>query len=294
MHYSEGAYWRPLFEQTEAMLQVAQGCSHNKCRFCTMFKGSAFTISPEDEVRADIMELAQSSWKDPDRVFLTGGNAFCLPMQRLRETIEGIRASMPKVHTIGCFARIEDVGRKSDEELRKLARLGVSDISIGAESGLDDALTFMRKGHTAADIIEQCGRLDEAGITYDLFYLAGIAGAGRYEENVRATVETFGKTSPKRIMIHTLTLFPGSPLKEAIENGAFVPSSETDILRELRLFVELMQNETFLLGAHIGNTAPFNALVPQQREQVLEYLDARIANADEERLAHFRSHLKSM
>ena len=95
-------------------------------------------------------------------------------------------------------------------------------------------------------------------------------------------------------MIHTLTLFPGSPLKEDIESGAFVPSSETDILRELRLLVELLQNETFLLGAHIGNTAPFNALVPQQREQVLEYLDARIANADEERLAHFRSHLKSM
>ena len=127
-------------------------------------------------------------------------------MQRLRETIEDIRASMPMVHTIGCFARIEDVGRKSDEELRELARLGVSDISIGAESGLDDALAFMRKGHTAADIVEQCRRLDEAGITYDLFYLAGIAGAGRYEENVRATVDTFGKTNPKRIMIHTLTL----------------------------------------------------------------------------------------
>lgn len=294
MHYSEGAYWRPLFEQTEAMLQVAQGCSHNKCRFCTMFKGSTFAISPEDELRADIEELTRSSWKEPDRVFLTGGNAFCLPMQRLRETIEDIRASMPMVHTIGCFARIEDVGRKSDEELRELARLGVSDISIGAESGLDDALAFMRKGHTAADIVEQCRRLDEAGITYDLFYLAGIAGAGRYEENVRATVDTFGKTNPKRIMIHTLTLFPGSPLKEDIESGAFVPSSETDILRELRLLVELLQNETFLLGAHIGNTAPFNALVPQQREQVLEYLDARIANADEERLAHFRSHLKSM
>lgn len=294
MHYSEGAYWRPLFEQTEAMLQVAQGCSHNKCKFCTMFKGSMFSVSPEEEVRDDIAELAQSSWRDPDRVFLTGGNAFCLPTRLLQSTIEDVRAAMPKVHSIGCFARIEDVAHKSDDELRELARLGVSDISIGAESGLDDALAFMNKGHTAADVVEQCARLDEAGIAYDLFYLAGIAGAGRYEENVRATVETFGKTSPERIMIHTLTLFPGSPLKEDVESGAFVPSSETDILRELRLLAELLQNETYLLGGHIGNTAPFNAFVPQQREQVLEYLDARIANADEGRLAHFRSHLRSM
>lgn len=294
MHYSKGAYWRPLFEQTEAMLQVAQGCSHNKCKFCTMFKGSTFAVSPEEEVREDIAELACSSWRDPDRVFLTGGNAFCLPTERLRIAIEDVRKAMPKVHSVGCFARIEDVARKSDEELSELARLGVSDISIGAESGLDDALAFMHKGHNAADIVEQCARLDVAGIAYDLFYLAGIAGAGRYEENVRATVEVFSQTNPQRIMIHTLTLFPGSLLKEDVESGAFTPSSETDILRELRLLIELLPNETYILGAHIGNTAPFNALIPQQKSQVLEYLDARIANADEDRLAHFRRNLKSM
>lgn len=294
MHYSDGAYWRPLFEQTGAMLQVTRGCSHNQCKFCTMFKGVTFSLSPEDEVRADVAELAALPRGGFDRVFLTGGNAFCLPTRRLRETVEDIRAAMPGVCTIGCFARIEDVARKSDDELRELSRLGVSDISIGAESGFDEALSFMRKGHTAADIVEQCARLDKAGITYDLFYLAGIAGAGRYEENVQATVKVFGKTNPERIMIHTLTLFPGAPLQEDVESGAFVPSSETDVLRELRLLVELLRNETYLLGAHIGNAAPFNAFIPRQRKRVLEYLDAKIADADEAQLAYFRSHQRSM
>lgn len=294
MHYSDNALWRPLFEQTEAMLQVAQGCSHNRCRFCTMYKGSTFAVSPEEEVREDIAEMARLSWREPDRVFLTGGNAFRLPMKRLRKTIEDVRAIMPRAATIGCFARVKDVARKSDGELAGLARLGVSDISIGAESGLDDALAFMDKGHTAADIVEQCARLDQAGITYDLFYLAGIAGAGRYEENVNATVEVFGKTNPERIMMHTLTLFPGSPLIEDVEAGRFVPSSETDILRELRMLVDLLKNETYLLGAHMGNTAPFNAFIPRQREEALAYLDHRIAAADEERLSYFRKHLKSM
>lgn len=294
MHYSDGAYWRPLFEQTGAMLQVAQGCSHNQCKFCTMFKGSSFSVSPEDEVRADIAELAASPWGGSDRVFLTGGNAFCLPASRLCDVVEQVRTAMPAVRTVGCFARIEDVARKSDDELRELARLGVSSISIGAESGFDEALTFMRKGHSAADIVAQCARLDDAGIAYDLFYLAGIAGAGRYGENVRATVEAFGHVHPERIMVHTLTLFPGAPLEKDVESGAFVPSSETDILRELRLLVELLRNETYILAAHIGNTAPFNAFVPQQRDQVLAYLDAKIANADEGRLAYFRSHQTSM
>ena len=294
MHYSDGAYWRPLFEQTRAMLQVAQGCSHNRCKFCAMFKGTTFSVSPEDEVRADIAELAASPWGSSDRVFLTGGNAFCLPAQRLCDAAEGIHAALPRVRSIGCFARIEDVARKSDEELRELADLGFSNLSIGAESGFDKALSFMHKGHTAADIVEQCSRLDDAGISYDLFYLAGIAGAGRYWENVQATVEVFGKVNPVRIMIHTLTLFPGAPLKEDIESGAFSMSSETDILCEQRLLVELLQNETYILAAHIGNTVPFNAFIPQQREQVLAYLDERIANADEEQLEWFRSHQTSM
>ncbi|MEE8717309.1 MAG: radical SAM protein [Coriobacteriales bacterium] len=295
MHYSDGACWRPLFEQAGAMLQVTRGCSHNQCKFCTMFKGIMFSLSPEDEVRADVAELAVLPRGGFDRAFLTGDNAFCPPMRRLRETIEDIRATMPGVCTIGCFARIEDVARKSDDELRELSRFGASDdISIGAESGIDEALSFMRKGHTAADIVEQCERLDKADITYDLFYLAGIVGAGRYEENVQATVRVFGKTNPERIMIHMLTLFPGAPLQEDVESGAFVPSSETDVLRELRLLVELPRNETYLLGAHIGNAAPFNAFIPQQRKRVLEYLDAKIADADEAQLVYFRSHQRFM
>ena len=40
---------------------------------------------------------------------------------------------------------------------------------------------FMDKGYAAADIVEQCQRLDRAGIHYSFFYLAGISGAGRGE-----------------------------------------------------------------------------------------------------------------
>lgn len=294
MHYADGALWRPLFETTEAMLQVAQGCSHNKCKFCTMFKGSGFCVSPEEDVLSNIDELTRTSWRDPDCVFLTGGNAFCLPTDTLVRTIESIRAKMPLVKTIGCFARVSDIERKSDEELSSLQALGVDDLSIGAESGYGPALDFMDKGHMPDDIVVQCKRLDGVGMSYSLFYLAGIAGAGNYERNVAATVDVFGEINPKWVMIHTLTLFPGVPLREDVEAGLFEPSSETDILKELRLLVATLRNETYLLGAHIGNTAPFNAFLPMQRGEVLAYLDNRIATADEQRLAHFRRHLRSM
>lgn len=68
MHYSQGEMWRPLFEETNAMLQLASGCSHNACKFCTMHNETMFTLSPFEEVTADIEELARASWIRKNRV----------------------------------------------------------------------------------------------------------------------------------------------------------------------------------------------------------------------------------
>ncbi len=294
MHYSKGAMWRPLFEDTDAFLQVATGCSHNACKFCTMHKGTTFSLSPEDEVAADIQELAAATWVRKKRVFLTGGNSLCIPQERLVKTLKLLHDQIPQVQSVGTFARVADVRRKSDDDLRQLAALGVSDISIGAETGYDPALAFMRKGHTAADIVEQCARLDRAGITYNLFYLAGIAGEGNGEKNARATAQVFGQTHPNRIMIHTLTLFDGADLHDDIAAGDFTPSSEVGILQELRVLVQELPISTFLLGGHIGNVAPFNACLPEHREEVLRYLDHAIAGANEAELEEFRKSMKSL
>lgn len=295
MHFGEGAWWRPLFEDTQATLQLGVGCSHNACKFCTMYKKAVFKVSPREQVEADIDELARMyTLFAPRRVFLTGGDALGLPFDHLEWALSLLHEKLPGIGSVGCFARVGDVKAKSDGELARLAELGISDVSIGAESGYDPALAFMGKGHIAADIVEQCARLEEASITYDLFYLAGIAGAGRWEDNVRATVDVFGRTSPERIMIHTMTLFPDAPLADDIASGVFTPADEMDILRELRMLNAELTNECMMLGAHYGNAAPYNAWLPRDRDTVLAYFDQRIAAWNEEGLRRFRKSIKSM
>lgn len=293
MHYGRGAGWRPLFETTEAMLQLGSGCSHNACKFCNMYKGSRFRISPSEEVEADIDELARWLY-NPERIFLTGGNALGLPQENLVFALERIREQLPNTKTVGCFGRIGDIKGKSDEQLRELAALHLDDVSIGAESGYDPALAFMRKGHSSADIVEQCARLDAVGIGYDLFYLAGIAGADAWEKNVRATVDVFGRTHPRRIMIHTLTALPGAPLLRDIASGAFVPAAELDIVREIRMLCAELPNDVFMLGSHYANAAQFDARLPEDRAQVLAFLDRVIQTNSEERLRFFRASVRSM
>lgn len=79
------------------------------------------------------------------------------------------------------FARISDIKPKTVEELKNLRHLGFDGISIGTESGDDNTLAVMNKGYTANDIIEQCKKLEEANIRYNLVYLTGLAGKGKGE-----------------------------------------------------------------------------------------------------------------
>ena len=53
----------------------------------------------------------------------------------------------------------------------------------------------MNKGNTAADILEQCRKLEEANIRYNLVYLTGLAGKGK-GQNAIHTAEIFNQLHP--------------------------------------------------------------------------------------------------
>ncbi len=293
MHYSDGAFYRPLFENDMLQLQVATGCSHNKCAFCDMYK-QPFSPSPRNEIVQDLDEM-KAFWPRCPRIFLAGGNALCLPQQELLFILEEISKRFPHA-TVGSFARVTDIERKTDEQLAQLASLGLTDISIGTESGLDCALADMHKGFTAKQSLEQCSRLERAGMAYNLFYLLGMAGFGRAHESAEATATLYGQLAPRRIMVHTMTAFNGTELSARIAQGDFRPAKELETVRELREFVELYQPRArvFLLGNHIGNVAHASAFLPDDRSELLRYYDSILKASDEETLARQRAAMTSI
>lgn len=293
MHYSDGAFYRPLFENNMLQLQVATGCSHNKCAFCDMYK-QPFKLSPRSEIIQDLDEMKQF-WSRCPRIFLTGGNALCLPQNELVFILKEIAKRFGNA-TVGCFARVTDVERKTDEQLAQLSALGLCDLSIGTESGLDAALAEMDKGFNAAQSLAQCRRLEQTGMTYNLFYLLGMAGHGHVIESAQATAELYSLLAPQRIMVHTMTAFPGTELARRIAEGAFSPAEELETVRELRSFVELYQprKRVFLLGNHIGNVAHASAFLPDERDDLLHYYDHILETGNEELLAQKRADMTSI
>lgn len=45
MHFTDTVYRNPYWP-TFPLLQITQGCTHNKCKFCTMYKGVQFRLQP--------------------------------------------------------------------------------------------------------------------------------------------------------------------------------------------------------------------------------------------------------
>ena len=218
MHYT-GTIWRPPYEAYSALVQVTAGCTHHKCKFCTLYEDVPFKfrMSPLAEVEEDLKEISRV-YRNAKRVFFTGANPFVLSFEKLKTLAEMVKKYYHGVESIGCFARITDIAPKTTEQLRELRRLGYNSITIGVEAGDDGALSFMHKGFGTIEIVEECRRLDEAGMDYNFFYLAGIYGAGRGEIGAENTVRVFNQVHPKIIVSSMLTIYPASELYQEIQN----------------------------------------------------------------------------
>ena len=152
MHYT-GTIWRPPYEASSLLLEVTAGCTHHKCKFCTLYDDLPFSfrMSPLEVIEDDLKEAESrlQLWKDRQitRTFLTGANPFVLKTSRLIEIAERIQNHFPGNRSIGCFSRITDITLKSDKELLELHAAGYDYLTIGVETGDDNALEFMNKGY---------------------------------------------------------------------------------------------------------------------------------------------------
>ena len=282
-----GTVWRPPYEAHSVLLQATVGCTHHACKFCSLYGDLRFRLSPPEEIEADLRSIARCQPR-ARRVFLVGANPFVLSYNRLVRLADTIRDYLPKVQTIGMFARITDIKTKSDEELRELRARGITGLTIGTETGDEPSLEFMHKGHTAAETMAQCRRLDEAGIEYYFTYMTGLAGAGNGLRAADATAALFNRLHPYIIGIVSLTLFPEAPLAADVAAGRFVEAGERERLEELRAFIAALTVPATLMGHTVSNTVPLLGRLPEDRARLLSELADALARFDESDLAAYR------
>lgn len=289
MHFTEPLYSNPLERGYNEIIECTHGCSHNRCAFCTMYKGVKFGVQPLDVFEADLREIARRN-PNATRLELVGGNPFCLPFHRLVERLELVNEILPRVSYIYCPTRIDDITRKTVDELKQLRTMGLARLAPGQESGDDWALASVNKGYTAADILEQCRKLDEAGIEYLFTFLNGLVDREHSEAHALNSARVANQLHPYLVGSGSVGLFGGSELQRRAERGEFVPLTEKERMEELRLFLSEL-DVPCVISTHHTSALQVGGRFPEQKQEMIGALTYAIDNYDlfEERMTRHRA-----
>ena len=308
MHFT-GTIWRPPYEAASLLIEATAGCTHHRCKFCTLYNDLPFPfrMSPLEDIEADLLEAQTAlhspfgkltaalqglpAREGPRRVFLTGANPFVLKADRLLEIARLVKQYFPAIQTVGCFARVTDISLKTDGELDRLRAAGYDGLTVGVETGDGPSLAFMDKGYTPEDILAQCQRLDRAGIGYNFFYLTGIAGAGEGVRSAKASAEVFNRLHPRLIGSSMLTIYPDSALYREIQGGNWAEAGEIEKFQELKALVSYLDIPVTFAALGASNAYQFQGRLPEDREALLSALDRIIRRESEDRLRSYRTAL---
>lgn len=293
MHFTDTVYRNPYWP-TFPLLQITQGCTHNKCKFCTMYKGIPFRLQPMEWIEEDLREIAEMM-PDAKTIQLLSANPLALTYDKMAPILEKINQYLPHMEFIYTQGRVTDLKNKTVEQLKRLKDLGLREISLGVESGDDWTLDRVHKGYHAEDIIEQCGKLREDGMDFWMSFLNGVAGKEHSHDHAVNSAKIFSQCKPMLVGTGGLTLFPGTPLLIEAERGEFTPLSEKEMLIELKTFVENLTCDCSFITHHTVSgrnlTGP-NFL--ERKDKILSALEHEIEHGDMDMMAAIRSSKRSL
>lgn len=292
MHYT-GTVYRNPYKPPSPLLEITQGCSHNRCKFCNMYSAVKFKPSPIEWIKEDLAEIA-SLYPQTDRLQLLSADPFVLGFDRLNEICDLIHEYLPNIQVMTMAARVDNVADKSVEELEILKSKGIIEVNLGVESGDDETLKRVNKGYTSKDILEQCRKLDEAGIDYWMTFLNGVGGAELSTQHALNSAEIFSQANPTVVGTGGLVLFEGTGLLAQYKKGKFHPLSEKGLMEELKLFIENLDFDGRFITHHTVSMDLNNVDFRQNKDKILENLQHGIDNLDMDTLTQIRNNKRGL
>jgi radical SAM superfamily enzyme YgiQ (UPF0313 family) len=242
-----------------------------------------------EEIEADIRELAQYGTRY-NRIYLQGADPFILPYKKLKVIAELIHEYLPRVKTIGGYARVDNLKNKTVEELCELKEMGYKGFYFGIETGDDFLLKRMNKGYSSDVIIEQMSKLREAGMDFVGNFLGGLGGHEYGLSHARETARVSNIIKPTMIYASELTLFPDTPLMQDVKEGKFVEATEVERFEEMQEFLRCITIPTVFKAEHVTIPVPIRGNLPEDRNRMIGELQ-RLIGSGEAWLRNCRDHV---
>jgi radical SAM superfamily enzyme YgiQ (UPF0313 family) len=269
---------RPPSEAESLLIRISRNCPWNRCTFCSLYKGTKFTLRPVDNVLRDIdtirfyvdaIEAAKKSGNSisqrelltpshnggegdmsalyaasnfvangMESIFIQDGNSLVIKPEDIIRILLHLKEAFPKIKRITSYARSQTIAKISDENLSRMASAGLNRIHVGMESGSDKVLGMVKKGTDKATQIVAGRKIKQAGIELSEYFMPGLGGKALSRENALETADALNQINPDFIRLRTLAMSAGAPLTEQYERGDFDKMGEVDTAKELLLFLE--------------------------------------------------------
>lgn len=280
---------RPPSEANSLLLQITEGCTWNRCKFCELYKHEGFkaftveSIKRDIDVMAEYAELAKDyqredgSWNKKaaleklnrmtreekncyylvyrwlahggENVFLQDGNSLAVKTERVLEVLRYLREKLPSIKRVTTYGRAETLSKISVEQYKELKAAGLDRIHSGFESGSDRVLGLINKGVTSDQEIIAGKNIKEAGIELSVYFMPGIGGKALSRENALETARVVSEIDPDFVRIRTAVIKEGTELWLDYLNGSYKLCSENDKLTEITLLIENTKNCTGILAS---------------------------------------------
>lgn len=273
LEYYEGQIYRPPSESQSLIVQITTGCSYNQCIYCSMFKTKKYRIKSPSEIR-EALSSYRNTYGKVRRIFLADGDAMALPYSDLYKIVESVNEIFPECERISAYGSVRNLSNYSTEELFILNKSGLSLIYIGVESGSDQILKKVNKGHSREMILKAAEKTREAGMVFSVSIICGLGGKELAEENAVKTAEVINIINPRYLGILRLTIDPGTPIERLVQKELFNPQSEYGIIKEMHTLISKLElSDCIVRSNHVCNYVYIGGTLGKDKNNILEQLN---------------------
>jgi hypothetical protein len=269
---------RPPSEAASLLLRITRNCPWNRCTFCSVYKGAAFSLRPLEHILKDIETVhhflallqersggtggvGQRGLSDLARglnaaeqaalyaayawlgdgmqsIFLQDANSLVLKPRELVIILQQIKQHFPQVERITSYARSQTIDRISADDLGRIAAAGLNRIHIGMESGSDAVLKMVQKGTDQAMHIRAGQKVKRAGMQLSEYVMPGLGGRALSRQHALETAAALNQIDADFIRLRTLAIPNQTELFNDWQSGRFVKLCDKEVAEEILLFLE--------------------------------------------------------
>lgn len=174
------------------VLQATEGCSWNRCTFCSFYQDRPFRLAGPDDFRRHAEAVRDLLGREAARrksIFLADGNALAVGNRRLLPLLAIAREAFPGREITG-FVDVYSGSRHDPIDWKELAREGLTQVYIGMETGCDDLLRHVNKPGSRVELTAFVSELKEAGLAVSLILMIGLGGRAFQERHRGESLDT--------------------------------------------------------------------------------------------------------